>query len=109
MTWGPTNPGQISGQSPPTPHVTTPAFPATTVFQQNTNPYPVQALISPAAGTTITHLYLSKSGTSSGAVDFVSVIAAATLQLFTIIIPAGWYLSATYSGSTIAWVWGGGL
>src|SRR5256885_16136364 len=109
MTWGPTNPGKISGQSKPTPLVVAPAFPATTVWQQNTNPYPVQVMCSIAAAATATHFYINDSASATGAIDLVSLIAAATLQNFYFVLPAGWYISATYTGGAITWTWIGGL
>jgi hypothetical protein len=107
--WGPTNPGQISGQSPPVPQVATPTFPATTVWQQNTNPYPIVAHVQVPAAGTVTALYLNKTNSTTGAVNIGGNFAATTALNFPVIIPAGWYFRMDYSGATVTWTWAGGL
>ena len=110
MTWGgPTNPGLYSGQSPPVPQVAAPTFPATTVFVQNTNPYPVVAYIQVPAAATVTHLYLNKTNSTTGASDPGAAFAATTALNFPVIIPAGWYFRMDYSGGSPTWTWTGGL
>lgn len=109
MTWGPTNPGQVSGQSKATPLVAAPAFPASTVFIQNTNPYPVQAHFKVPAAATVTHLYINSTNSTTGAVDIGADYAGTTSLVFTHIIPAGWWIAMTYSGGTVTWAWTGGL
>ncbi|MFL5664354.1 MAG: hypothetical protein ACJ8BW_23870 [Ktedonobacteraceae bacterium] len=109
MTWGPTNPEQMSGQSPVNPQVAAPAFPATTVFVQNTNPYAVQAFIKVPAAATVTAMYINNTNSTTGAQNPGSNFAATTALNFMIIIPAGWWFRMDYSGGTVTWNWIGGL
>jgi hypothetical protein len=95
------------GPSPPLPvgsnklvNLTAPSFPATTVWQQNTTGVDVVAYLG-LSGVTQTHIYLNSSASSTNAIDLTTQAPG------TVIIPAGWYFSMTYSAGSPTWVWQG--
>jgi hypothetical protein len=92
-----------------TPFSGTPSMPATTVWQQNTNPYDVVVYLD-TTGVTHTHIYVNSAAngnTTTGAVDLHGVNQ--TVGSMTIIVPAGGWIRLDYSAGTPVWTWQGGI
>jgi hypothetical protein len=79
---------------------TTPTFPTTTTWVQNTTGTDVVAYVNTGA-LTQTHIYVNSTNSSTGAIDLTALAPT------TIIIPNSYYISFTYSAGTGAWKWQG--
>jgi hypothetical protein len=79
---------------------TTPTFPATTAFVQNTTGADVIVYLG-LSGVTATHLYINSTNSATGALDLITQAPS------TFILPKNYYFSATYSAGTPTWVWQG--
>lgn len=81
--------------------VTTPAFPASTVWQQNTTGTDIVAYLG-LAGVTQTHIYVNGSVASTvGAVDLTTQAPSS------VVIPAGGFFRMDYSAGSPSWKWQG--
>lgn len=87
----------------PVGHVTTPSFPATTVFVQNTTGVDVIAHIN-FTGVTGTHTYTNNTNSTTNAFDLG---APPVLADVSIAIPAGSWFRCDYTVGTPTWIWQG--
>jgi hypothetical protein len=82
--------------------ITTPSFPATNVFVQNTTGVDVLAYLG-MSGVTATHVYINSTNSATGAVDLITQAATG----MAVLIPKDHYFSMTFSAGSPSWTWVG--